>query len=162
MIYCHKWSGVDNIINYKELNVGRWNLNSHWRAGTVQRWNSTSLKELPDSSISSLIGLPWHWQFFSCLLVQFLICYKLFINSILHIIFINDCDVQLGCGAGLPGLFALLNGAAKVHFQDYVSENSIYYSLLLLKPSPSYHYSEIMNYNFFHSEIKLVDHFFHV
>lgn len=28
--------------------------------------------------------------------------------------------LQLGCGAGLPGLFAFVHGA-EVHFQDYVS-----------------------------------------
>ena len=30
--------------------------------------------------------------------------------------------LELGCGAGLPGLCALLNGAERVHFQDYNPE----------------------------------------
>jgi len=29
--------------------------------------------------------------------------------------------LQLGCGAGLPGIYALLHGAV-VHFQDYVRQ----------------------------------------
>eukprot|EP01147_Barroeca_monosierra_P001151 gene1151-4370_t len=33
----------------------------------------------------------------------------------------NSNVLELGCGAGYPGLFALTNGAICVHFQDYVS-----------------------------------------
>lgn len=31
--------------------------------------------------------------------------------------------LDLGCGAGVLGIFALLNGAQRVDFQDYVSLN---------------------------------------
>jgi len=34
--------------------------------------------------------------------------------------------LQLGCGAGLPGIYALLHGSI-VHFQDYVRALIIYY-----------------------------------
>jgi len=30
--------------------------------------------------------------------------------------------LQLGCGAGIPGICAMNLGATEVHFQDYVSE----------------------------------------
>ena len=35
--------------------------------------------------------------------------------------FTNKTVIELGCGAGLPGIFALKHGAAKVILQDYVS-----------------------------------------
>jgi len=34
--------------------------------------------------------------------------------------------LQLGCGAGLSGIYALLHGSV-VHFQDYVRALFIYY-----------------------------------
>ena len=33
----------------------------------------------------------------------------------------NSRVLELGCGAGLPGIYAAKKGAAAVHFQDYVS-----------------------------------------
>jgi len=42
-------------------------------------------------------------------------------------IFQDKKILDLGCGAGVLGIFALLNGASLVHFQDYVRhvENNI-------------------------------------
>ena len=34
----------------------------------------------------------------------------------------GSCVLELGCGIGLPGIFALMSGAECVHFQDYNHE----------------------------------------
>ncbi|KAF7837042.1 histidine protein methyltransferase 1-like protein isoform X5 [Senna tora] len=39
-----------------------------------------------------------------------------------HISFVGKRVLEVGCGHGLPGIFALLKGAAIVHFQDFNAE----------------------------------------
>ncbi|KAJ7979166.1 Histidine protein methyltransferase 1 like [Quillaja saponaria] len=39
-----------------------------------------------------------------------------------HADFVGKQVLELGCGHGLPGIFALLEGAGSIHFQDFNSE----------------------------------------
>ncbi len=48
--------------------------------------------------------------------------------------------LQIGCGAGLPGILSLLKGADFVAFQDYVSLNVNLHILRNLVNSPGVSY----------------------